>query len=143
MLVPYECCSQDFVDYYAGQAGNGLAYYTGQSHQRGYGIGAWFKNLFRSALPFLFKGAKAVGKEALRTGAMIANDVIEGKQFKEAAEERSKEAGKKLAKKAIRKTDEMLGEGGGKPYKRKRKAKKFIISKRARKEKGRDIFDPE
>lgn len=139
MLVPYECCTQTFEDYYTGQAGNGLAYYQGQPYQRGYGIGGWFKKLFRMALPFLARGAKTVGKEALRTGVEIAQDVMEGRQFAEAAEERSKAAGKKLAKKALQKADGMLGEGRG--YKRKRILKKRFISKKARKVHGRDIFD--
>ncbi|GFV86213.1 hypothetical protein TNCV_672101 [Trichonephila clavipes] len=34
-----------------------------QSFQKGYGIGGWFKRLFRSALPFLSRGAKSVGKK--------------------------------------------------------------------------------
>lgn len=140
MLVPYQCCNKKFEDYYVNQAGNGLAYYQGQSFQKGYGIGGWFKRLFRSALPFLVSGAKTVGKEVLRTGTQIASDVLEGRQFQESAEERTKEAGKKLAKKAIKKADDMLGQG--KPYKRKRKPLKRIISSKVKKVKGRDIFDP-
>ncbi|GFY59425.1 uncharacterized protein TNIN_318751 [Trichonephila inaurata madagascariensis] len=89
----------------------------------GYGIGGWFKRLFRSALPFLSRGA--VGKEVLRTGAQIANDLLEGRNLQESAEERAKEMGRILAKKAIKKADDMLGKG--KAYKRKKKLPKYLI----------------
>ncbi|GFU57489.1 uncharacterized protein F54H12.2 [Trichonephila clavipes] len=83
MLVPYTCCLTQYEDYFIDQAGNGLSYYQGQSFQKGYGIGGWFKRLFRSALPFLSRGAKSVGKEVLRTGAQIANDLLEGRNLQE------------------------------------------------------------
>ncbi|GFT09160.1 uncharacterized protein F54H12.2 [Trichonephila clavipes] len=94
MLVPYTCCLKQYEDYFIDQAGNGLSYYQGQSFQKGYGIGGWFKRLFRSALPFLSRGAKSVGKEVLRTGAQIANDLLEGRNLQEPAEEREKETGR-------------------------------------------------
>ncbi|GFS62175.1 uncharacterized protein F54H12.2 [Trichonephila inaurata madagascariensis] len=86
MLVPYTCCLKQYEDYFVDQAGNGLSYYQGQSFQKGYGIGGWFKRLFRSALPFLSRGAKAVGK-VLR----IVNDLLKGRNLQESAEERAKE----------------------------------------------------
>ncbi|GFX81610.1 uncharacterized protein TNCV_4179501 [Trichonephila clavipes] len=70
-----------------------LRLHSGQSFQKGYGIGGWFKRLFRFALPFLSRGAKSVGKEVLRTGAQIANDLLEGRNLQESAEERAKETG--------------------------------------------------
>ncbi|GFV01910.1 uncharacterized protein F54H12.2 [Trichonephila clavipes] len=81
MLVPYNCCTKQFEDYYISQTGNGLPYYAGQSFQKGYGIGGWFKRLFRTALPFLKSGAKSVGKEVLKTSTQIANDMLEGRVF--------------------------------------------------------------
>ncbi|GFX76890.1 uncharacterized protein F54H12.2 [Trichonephila clavipes] len=36
MLVPYNCCTKQFEDYYISQTGNGLPYYAGQSFQKGY-----------------------------------------------------------------------------------------------------------
>ncbi|GFU12150.1 uncharacterized protein F54H12.2 [Trichonephila clavipes] len=126
MLVPYTCCLKQYEDYFVNQAGNGLSYYQGQSFQKGYGIGGWFKRLFRSALPFLSRGAKSVGKEVLRTGAQIANDLLEGRNLQESAEERAKETGRILAKKAIKKADDMLGKG--KAYKRKKETSKVSHS---------------
>ncbi|GFW21814.1 uncharacterized protein F54H12.2 [Trichonephila clavipes] len=122
MLVPYTYCLRQYEDYFVNQAGNGLSYYQGQSFQKGYGIGGWFKRLFRFALPFLSRGAKSVGREVLRTGAQIANDLLEGQNLQESAEERAKEMGRILAKKAIKKADDMLGKG--KAYKRKKETSK-------------------
>ncbi|GFY77377.1 uncharacterized protein F54H12.2 [Trichonephila inaurata madagascariensis] len=108
MLVPYKCCVKQYEDYYVNQAGNGLSYYQGQSFQKGYGIGGWFKRLFRTALPFLTRGAKSVGKEVLKTGTQIANDLLEGQNLEDAAKHRAKETGRKLAREAIKKADDML-----------------------------------
>ncbi|GFW27899.1 uncharacterized protein F54H12.2 [Trichonephila clavipes] len=92
MLVPYNCCTKQFEDYYISQTGNGLPYYAGQSFQKGYGIGGWFKRLFRTALPFL------------KTSTQIANDMLEGQSFPESARQRTNETGKKLIKKSYPKS---------------------------------------
>ncbi|GFW11658.1 uncharacterized protein F54H12.2 [Trichonephila clavipes] len=118
MLVPYKCCVKQYEDYYVNQAGNGLSYYQGQSFQ---------------------KGAKSVGKEVLKTGTQIVNDLLEGQNLEDAAKHRTKETGRKLAREAIKKADDMLGQG--KKYKRKKRFSKHIIPSKARKAKGRDIFD--
>ncbi|GFV77441.1 uncharacterized protein F54H12.2 [Trichonephila clavipes] len=128
MLVPYTCCLKQYEDYFVNQAGNGLSYYQGQSFQKGYGIGGWFKRLFRSALPFLSRGAKSVGKEVLRTGTQIANDLLEGRNLQESAEERAKETGRILAKKAIIKKQTICSVKG-KPIKEKKKVSHSIESK--------------
>lgn len=140
MLVPYKSCVKDFENFYVNQAGNGIPYYQGQPFQKGYGIGGWFKRLFRTALPFITKGAKSVGKEVLRTGTQIANDLLDGRNIKESAELRARETGRKLAKKAVKTADDMLGQG--KKYKRKRKSGKRSITFKAKKVKRRDIFNP-
>ncbi|GFY23380.1 uncharacterized protein F54H12.2 [Trichonephila clavipes] len=79
--------------------------------KKGYGIGGWFKRLFRTALPFLTRGAKSVGKEVLKTGTQIVNDLLEGQNLEDAAKHRTKETGRKLAREAIKKADDMLGQG--------------------------------
>lgn len=138
MLVPYSCCTKKYEDYYTGQIGNGLPYYRGVVLQKGHGIGGFFAKLFRSAMPLLIKGAKTVGKEALRTGTLVANDLLSGQNFKTSFKTRAKETGKKLARKAVQKADEMIGHG---KRKRKRKPSKRFISSKIRKVQGRDIFD--
>ncbi|GFU32645.1 uncharacterized transposon-derived protein F54H12.3 [Trichonephila clavipes] len=97
------------------------------------------QRLFRTALPFLTRGAKSVGKEVLKTGTQIVNDLLEGQNLEDAAKHRTKETGRKLAREAIKKADDMLGQG--KKYKRKKRFSKHIIPSKARKAKGRDIFD--
>ncbi|GBO11298.1 hypothetical protein AVEN_245960-1 [Araneus ventricosus] len=82
MIVPYECCVKQFEDYYLHQVGNGPSFYQGQPLQKGYGIGGWFKRLFRTALQFLSRGAKSVGKEVLRAGTQVANDVLDIQESK-------------------------------------------------------------
>ena len=47
--------------------------------QRGYDIGDIFKRLARIAIPLFKRGAKAVGKRALKAATEIDQDVLEGK----------------------------------------------------------------
>ena len=68
------CCdaNKDFYEqYYANQSGSGL--------------GSMISRFFRRAFPFIFSGAKALKKRALKTGVNIANDVRVGKSLKESA----------------------------------------------------------
>jgi len=44
--------------------------------QRGNGIGSFFRGLFRFVKPLLYSGAKAVGKEAFKTGSNIITDML-------------------------------------------------------------------
>lgn len=136
--IPYYCCTKKFEDHYLNHTGSGIPYYEGVSFQKGYGLGGVFRRLFRAALPFLVKGGKAVGKEALITGTKVVNDVLSGENFKSATTKRTKEAGKGLARKAINHVQSMIGKG---KYKRKRKTQTRVISSKVRKERGRDIFD--
>ncbi|GFY07393.1 uncharacterized protein F54H12.2 [Trichonephila clavipes] len=73
----------------SGPIGSDLTHYKGINFQKGYGIGGIFRRLFRTALPFLVKGAKTIGKEVLMTGSHVASDVLSGENFKEAAKTRS------------------------------------------------------
>ncbi|GBM67577.1 hypothetical protein AVEN_73706-1 [Araneus ventricosus] len=136
--VPYACCKTKSQEHYTNHKGSGIPYYEGVSFQKGYGLGGIFRRFFRAARPFLVKGGKALGKEALVTGTNVVNDVVSGEDIKTATKRRSKEAGKNLARKAIGKVQSMMGRG---KYKRKRKQQKRIISSKVRKTRGRDIFD--
>lgn len=71
-------------------------------------------------------------------GLGLCIDVLSCESFKSSLKTRSKETGKKLARKAVKKADEMIGHGR---LKRKRKLSKHFISSKARKVQGRDIFD--
>lgn len=69
-------------------------------YQRGAGLGNIFASLFRRLLPILKPVAKAVGKQALSTGASIAADVVQGRDLKESAIEHGKEAAGNLLQQA-------------------------------------------
>lgn len=68
-------------DYYLSQAGSGAGqFYAGSANQKGYGIGGFLGGLFRTIMPFLRSGAKAVSREALRAGSHILADAASGEQ---------------------------------------------------------------
>ena len=100
MKPTYEPNHKLFEDYYLNQAGNGYPVFTGSRIQRGHGLGSLFSGLFKAATPLLKRGAKALGKQALTTGMELANDLIEGRNFKTAAKKRLKRAGSKLINEA-------------------------------------------
>ena len=81
------------------QRGHG---FSGERFQRGYGLGAIFGPLLRTILPVVKGVGKAVGKQALRTGAAVASDVLQGGNFKEAVKARGKQGVKRLVRKAVR-----------------------------------------
>ena len=54
----------------------GLVYRASFRVQRGNGIGSFFRGLFRFLKSLLYSGAKAVGKEALKTGSNIITYVL-------------------------------------------------------------------
>ncbi len=81
--IPF-CCDTTrslYEEYYVSQGGNGMNVFQGARVQRGHGFGSFLSGLFRSALPILKSGAKVLGKQVLRTGLQIANDVVEGQSF--------------------------------------------------------------
>ena len=82
------CCdaNKDFYEqYYVNQSGSGIPVFYGALGQRGHGLVSMISGFFRRAFSFIFSGAKALGKQALKTGVNIANDVIDGKSLKESA----------------------------------------------------------
>ena len=82
--------------YYARQVGGALPYFTGARVQRGHGFGSLFSGLLRSVAPLIRRGAVALGKRALTTGAQIAGDVVAGKNIKKAAKQRATAAGRHM-----------------------------------------------
>lgn len=137
MYVPYKCCEKSFEDYYTHQTGNGLEYYRGAPFQSGYGLGGLFRSFFRSAVPLLKSGAKAVGKQLFHSGVGVFNDVSRGEDVNTAVKRRAKEAGRQLTDKAATRLKTMIGSGRNKKRKRSRKS---IISRQAKRVKVHDIF---
>ena len=90
-----------YHDYYLNQAGRGYPVYAGTRYQRGHGLGSICGSLFKSAVPLLKRGAKTLGREALKTGLNLASDVMEGQNVTQAAKSRLKSTGQKLLQKAM------------------------------------------
>lgn len=110
----------DGIQYGWGRRGyGGISHvYIGTPNQRGHGIGSFLGGLFRRVLPLLKKGAKAVGKEALRTGVNVAGDVLERNiALKDAVRSRVRESGGNLKRKAEDKIDTLMRGGGYKTHK--------------------------
>ena len=62
-----ESDAKAYQDYYLHQAGKGYPVYAGSRYQRGHGLGSIFGGLIKAAMPLLKKGAKTLGREALKT----------------------------------------------------------------------------
>ena len=85
------CCdasSAMYEDYYVNQSGSGLPVFQGARGQLGHGLGSILSGFFRSAMPVIKSGLAAFGKQALRTGAQIASDMLEGQSFSDSARKR-------------------------------------------------------
>jgi hypothetical protein len=76
------------VRYYLHQAGRGNndgigpVYAVPPVYQRGYGIGSYLSGLWRVVRPILWRGAKRVGRETLRTGGKILSDIADDNETK-------------------------------------------------------------
>lgn len=114
MTCPYE-------HYYTHQAGSGIGVvYKGASYQRGHGIGSFLGGLFRTVLPLLSSGAKAIGKEALSAGVGLLSDMVSARPMEDSIKERLKEVGSNLKRRADNKIDRINMSGSGYITKRKR-----------------------
>ena len=87
------CCDASrklFDDYYAGhQRGSGMPIFVGRKYQRGHGLGNILGGFARKwLLPLVTVHGKQLLGNAVKTGLEIADDVIEGKKFKESAKKR-------------------------------------------------------
>ena len=76
----------------ANQRGGKLPAIHGARFQHDYGLSFIFRGLLRWAVPHLQQGAKMLGKKAIQTGFEVGQDVLEGKDFKNATVMRVKEA---------------------------------------------------
>ena len=92
------------------QTGRG---FIGMPYQRGNGLGSLFRGLFRFILPIAKSAGHAVGKQALKTGAEIASDLVAGESLAESAKRRGRVGATNLLKQATAKL-EQSGSGIGK-----------------------------
>ena len=129
------CCDASrlaYEDYYIQQSGSGVSVFQGSRTQRGHGLGSILSGFFRNVWPLIQTGAKAIGKQALRTGLHIANDVAEGQKFTESTQRRIPEGIKEF----VSSNNFTTQSGSGRTRRKrslKRKAKRVKL----------DIFDKE
>ena len=81
------------------QVGHGLPVYIGRG-----GLGNILSGLFRSLVPVMKRGGKALLREGVRSAVGVGQDVLNGSNFKTAVKRRATESGQRLAKKALVKT---------------------------------------
>lgn len=120
-----------YLAYYKNQLGGGVsAVYRGSPYQRGHGIGSFLGGLFRTITPLLKSGAKAVGKEALRTGINVLSDVVgTNVPVKHVISNRMQEFTGSLKRKADNKLNNVIMTGSGKKgVRRSYKKKKLIVT---------------
>lgn len=86
--------------YSRNQKGEG---FVGLPYQRGGGLGSIFRGIFRALLPIAKSAGKTIGRQALRTGAEIASDVLSGSNLKDSVKRRGRAAAATLATKAAKK----------------------------------------
>lgn len=137
----------------------GPMYHSSIAVQRGGGIGSFFGGLYRIVRPLLFRGARTLGREALKTGSSILSDIatkapdervgsIIRKRLSETVNRNMTGSGHlKFASKRIRLQSAQRGHSV-KTVKRKLKKKKTVTKKKKKKKntkkikrEKRDIFD--
>ena len=120
--------------------GGNIAGFRGARFQRGYGIGSIFKSLARYAIPLFKQGAKVVGKRALQAAIEVGQDLLQGKNVKEAFKSRGKQAASDIAKNAAKKV--MTGKGRKKGIRRAAPAKTAIRDPTKKQKTSLDNYSP-
>ena len=118
-----------FETHYKTQIGGG--FYAGVKRQHGYGLGGLFAKLGRFVMPLLKPAAKSIGRQVVRSGTLLADDILNGADPKDAFKKNLKQWAKELFQKATT---------NSKAHKRKGSAKKGPSSKK-RRSRSLDIFD--
>jgi len=126
------CCDASrgmYEDYYT-QSGRGMPVFVGARYQRGHGLGSILSGLVRRIiLPFFRANGRTIASKAIKTGVQVANDVAQGKSFKESAKRRIP-AG---IKEAVEKIDSQTGSGTS-------KSKRRLRASRRKRPRYNDIF---
>jgi hypothetical protein len=118
------------MDYYINQSGSGMPVFEGSRGQRGHGLGSILSGLFRNAMPILKRGLAIFGKQALRTGLEVANDVAGGQTLRDSTTRRIPSA--------IKQGFDAFSSQSGSGKRRKKTSKKTNRSKRIKR--PLDIF---
>ena len=115
--------------------------------QRGNGLGGILRKLFHSAVPFLIRGGREIGRQTLKTDVNVGEDVLAGKNAKTAAQSHLKEAIGSITRKAINHAKEQQstqtgGDRGAKdrPTTSKKPCKANTLKRYRKKQEHNDIF---
>ena len=110
-----------YVNYYLNQQqqGHGMSVFRGSPWQIGhgqvgFGLGGLFRSVARAVMPMIKRGANALGNIALNSGANFVGDVLAGKNAKEAAKARIREAADVAKEEAIQRANTYAQTGNGK-----------------------------
>ena len=97
-----------YVNYYLNQQQcHGMSVFRGSPWQIGHGqvgfigLGGLFRSVARAVMPMIKSVANALGNIALNSGANFVGDALAGKNAKEAAKARIREAAEVAKKKVI------------------------------------------
>ena len=94
--MPRHSKTDIYKTYYVNQAkqrGGNLPAFHGGYAQQGYGLGSMLRGLFRWALPHVSAGAQSLGRQALKGGLAVAQDVASGQNLKQSFKKRAQETG--------------------------------------------------
>jgi hypothetical protein len=111
-----------YVAYYTAQAGGALRHYEGAASMRGYGIGSWFLNIFRRAVPIIAPIAKAA---ATRFVTSTRRNLDEGRPLGEALKQSAMDAGADAVAEGVDVVKKKM-QGGG----RRRSTRKRAVTKK-------------
>lgn len=96
-----------YTSYYLNQAGSGYGgIYSGPVYQRGYGIGSFLGGLFRAVIPLIRKGSIILGKECLKSGMDVVNDMENNEEVFSSLKRRGSELYQNIQKRTM---DTMTG----------------------------------
>ena len=90
--VSYCCDAKAYEEHDVNQAGSGMPVFAGAQQQK-VCMGGVLASISCTVMPRVKSGARAIGREALRSGMQFASGVLEGKNVKQAAVRRVKQAG--------------------------------------------------
>lgn len=100
-----------FKEYYANQAGSGIATYSGFRYQKGHGFfGRMIKG---SILPLIKKVLPFLKDQLLDTGVNFSSNLMESGSFKDAAKKTAKKKLGQLAKEGLSKVEKYAQDGSG------------------------------
>lgn len=101
MRIPYRADPGLYDDYFKNQIGHGMPVYIGRG-----GLGNVLSGLFRSVVPLIKRGGKALLKEGVRTAVQVGSDVLDGKNVKASLKSRAAETGKRMLRGTLHHFDE-------------------------------------